>query len=409
MQRAEHSRFFRGIYRTRTQRDNFRSVIVSIYGIYFAVCVCAFKHFVCSFANIIAGVTRLRRICGWNNNQRNTIKLSLVRYVCSQLVKIPLTKFSLKLFVSAFACKSYSYQILNCNSLILRFSRLNNLFCNGVIYNTGMSSFFAGKPFKKFSRITSAFALNRTPNLLPMFTVFVKSIGRELNIIRCVSYCCEAKIHPKKGFNIINIFFGYVNGLKKVKLTFLVNQIGFTFNIGDIISIVANKGYFQSTTNSPQRNHVVRLVGHYSTVISNTTERFKCAFSFLVQLISISNLCYLSYKHLGRKIERSLIGMIRSVMEFKIIENLLLPRHIRNSITNNISFLHRIEKQVSLFIGRQKFYFQCKFHLLLNTHKNTKSFLYQKIILNLFNFKGVSVSLTSHPHFVMSGFHAPIL
>jgi hypothetical protein len=27
----------------------------------------------------------------------------------------------------------------------------------------------------------------------------------------------------------------------------------------------------------------------------------------------------------------------------------------------------------------------------------------------LFNFKSVSVSLTSHPHYVMNGFHVPIL
>src|SRR5690606_37389914 len=42
--------------------------------------------------------------------------------------------------------------------------------------------------------------------------------------------------------------------------------------------------------------------------------------------------------------------------------------------------------------------------------KNTQTMQYQKIILNLFNFKSVSVSLTSHPHLsVMNGFHAPLL
>ena len=69
---------------------------------------------------------------------------------------------------------------------------------------------------------------------------------------------------------------------------------------------------------------------------------------------------------------------------------------------------HRFEKQVSLFVSRQKFYFQRQLHTLYIRTKIRKSFLYQKIILNLFNFKGVSVSLTSHPHLsVMSGFHAP--
>lgn len=65
-------------------------------------------------------------------------------------------------------------------------------------------------------------------------------------------------------------------------------------------------------------------------------------------------------------------------MEFEIIENLFLPSHIRNGITNSISFLHRIEKQVNLFFSRQKFYFQRQLHAA-----NIRNiFLYQKIIIN---------------------------
>ena len=153
-----------------------------------------------------------------------------------------------------------------------------------------------------------------------------------------------------------------------------------------------NKVNLLPTTNTPQRNHVVRLVGHYSTIISNTAKWLKSTFSFLIQLVGISNFSYLSYKHLRREVKRSLVQMVNFAMEFKIIENLFLPSYLRNSVTNSISFLHRIEKQVSLFIGRQKFYFQCQLHIA-NIQNN---FLYQKIILNLFNFKGVSVSLTFH-------------
>ena len=66
------------------------------------------------------------------------------------------------------------------------------------------------------------------------------------------------------------------------------------------------------------------------------------------------------------------------VMEFKIIEDTLSPRHIRNGIANGISLLHCIEKQVNLFVSRQKFYFQREFH-----NANIQIiFLYQKIITN---------------------------
>jgi len=50
-------------------------------------------------------------------------------------------------------------------------------------------------------------------------------------------------------------------------------------------------------------------------------------------------------------------------MQFKIVENLLFPSHIRNGVANSICFLHRIKKQVSLFVSRQKFYFQYQLHV----------------------------------------------
>lgn len=171
-----------------------------------------------------------------------------------------------------------------------------------------------------------------------------------------------------KFFYVFYFFFGNINSLKKVKLTFLVNQIRFPFNVRNVIKVVANKINFLSTTNTPQRNRVIGLVGHYPTIISNTTKWLKRTFGFLVQLISISHFGYLSYKHLGRKFKRSLIRMVNFVMEFKIIKNFLLPSYLRNGIANSISFLHRFDKQVSLFISRQKFYFQCKFHKAWQSH-----------------------------------------
>src|SRR5690606_12585280 len=128
------------------------------------------------------------------------------------------------------------------------------------------------------------------------------------------------------------------------------------------------------------------------------------------KLVAIGNLCNTSYKNLTTKFKCSLVSVINFVMEFEVIENLLLPSYLRNGITNSISLLHRFEKQVNLFISRQKFYFQCQLHILYIRTKIRKSFLYQKIFLHLLNFKGVSVSLTSHPHLsVMNGFHALLL
>lgn len=414
MQRAIQSRFFRRIYRRPKQRDVLSSVIICVYCIYFTICVSAFKHLVGSFSNVIASATRLTCIGRWDCNTFHTVKQRLVLNILPKQREIPFTKFSPKLLASSFTCKSNASKVFNSDTFTLLFSRLNNLFCNSVINNLGVSSFFALKPFRQSSAIPPCGAfrsvclcLNRTPNLLPMFTVFVKPISRILNTVRSYTNIGQAEVATNKLFHILNILFGNINGLKKVKLTFLVNQVSFSFDVRNVVKIMANKVNLLSAANTPQRNHVVRFVGHYSTIISNTTKRFKCAFSFLVQLISICYFGYLPNKHLRRKVKRSLVRMVNFVMEFVVIENLLLPSYLGNSITNSISFLHRFDKQVSLFISRQKFYFQCQLHILYIRINMQKSFLYQKIFLNLFNFKGVSVSLTSHPHYVMNGFHAP--
>ncbi len=389
MQRAIHSRFFRHIYRCPKQRDNFRSIIISVYGIYIAVCVCAFKHFVCSFANMFTFTASLRTVSRINHNKFNPIEQSLIFKFYSQICKAPFTKFCPKLFVSLFRSKSDIGKVFNRNTFTLFFCRCYNRFTYCMVNQISRCSFLATKPFRQLPAIpfsgtlrSVCLCLNRTTNFLPMFTISIKPLGRMVNTIRSCYNRCQTKITTNKLFHVFNIFFGNINSLKQVKLTFLVNQVSFTFDIRNVIRVVANKINFLPTTDTPQRNNVIRFVGHYPTVISNATKWFKVPFNFLIQLISISNFRYLPNKHLRRKVKRSLVDMIYFVMKPEIIENLLLPRHIRNSITNNISFFHRVEKQVSLFIGRQKFYFQCQFHIT-NIQNSFDIFKYLKEIIIL--------------------------
>ena len=89
--------------------------------------------------------------------------------------------------------------------------------------------------------------------------------------------------------------------------------------------------------------------------------------------------------------------MVNFVMKFEIIENRFSQTTSEMALQTVLaSFIVSRSKLACSSVGK-KFYFQCEFHLLLNMYKNTKSFLYQKIFLNLFNFKGISImSLTSH-------------
>ena len=218
-------------------------------------------------------------------------------------------------------------------------------------------------------------------------------------------YLDMIKINTDKLLHIRNIFFGYINGLKQVKLPLLVNQISLPFNVRQIVSVMAYKRYFNPTSDCPKRNNIIRLVGHNPTIITNTSKWSKFSFGFLIQFVSIGNLCNTTYKNLTAKFKLGFISVVCFVMEFKIIENTLLPCHVRNGIANSISFLHSFEKKVSLFISRQKFYFQSEFH----EAKILNNFTYQKIITNFVKKFKAWQSHSSHRAFGINGFPAPIL
>src|SRR5690606_21757834 len=156
--------------------------------IHMACTVLALKVLVSSFTNMftyIAGLTRVSRVYSYN---RDAHKRSLVLQKGAKLSKRPSSKFGSKGFVSFFRSKPNVSQILDSNTFTCLFSRKDNRFCNRMIHNTCMSSFFALKPFRQlptvsFSRTFRSVCLcpNRTPNLLPMFTVGVKPISRMLN------------------------------------------------------------------------------------------------------------------------------------------------------------------------------------------------------------------------------------
>lgn len=127
------------------------------------------------------------------------------------------------------------------------------------------------------------------------------------------------KMITDKFLDVINILFRNINGLEKVEFLFLVNQIRFAFNIRQIIRIVADKLNLLPTSNTPQRNNVIRLIGHYPTVIGNTPKMSESTFGFLVKFVGIGNLCNRTYQALGRKFKRCLVRVVNFMMELKIV------------------------------------------------------------------------------------------
>src|SRR5690606_26121508 len=337
--------------------------------IHMASTVLALKVLVSSFTNIFTYITDLTSVSRINNYYRDAHKQSFVLQKGAKLSKRPSSKFGSKFFVSFLRSKPNVSQILDSYTHTCLFSRKDNRFCNRMIHHFGMSFFFALKPFRQlptvsFSRTFRSVCLcaYRTPNLLPMLAVGVKPISRMLNTIRGYNDIRDSKIATYKIIHVFSFFLANFNGLTKEKLSFFVNQIRFSLDKRDVFRLVANKINFLSTTKTPQRNHIVWLVGHNSSIISDRPKWFECAFCFLVQGIRIRNFGNRSYQHLRRKLKCSSKRMIHLVVQFDCIENLFLPCHLGNGTTSSISFLDGLKEQCGLLIGRQKLDFQSHFH-----------------------------------------------
>src|SRR5690606_9443644 len=364
---ATHSiRFSDTVYGASKGSYSDRCVYISIH---MASTVAALKVLVSSFTNMFTYITGLTGVSRINNYNRDAVKQSLVFQKEAKLSKRPSSEFSSKGFVSSFRCKPNFSQVLDSNTFTAFFSSKDNSFCNCMIHSACVSSFFTLKPFRQpptvsFSRTFRSVCLcpNRTPNLLPMFTVSVKPISRMLNTIRGYYDIRDSKIATYKIIHAFSFFLGNFYGLTKEKRSFFVNQVRFSLDKWNIRRFVANKINFLPTTKTPQRNHIVWLVGHNSSIISDSTKWFEFAFRFLIQGIRISHLGNRSYQHLRRKLKYRSERMVNFVMQSDFIENLLLPCYIRNGTACSISFPHGLKEQISLLIGRQKLDFQGQFH-----------------------------------------------
>lgn len=201
----------------------------------------------------------------------------------------------------------------------------------------------------------------RTMNLLPMFTISIKPLGRMVNTVRSCNYGVYPKIATDKFLNISYFFFWNFNRLKQVKLTLLKHQIRFSLYVRQIIRIVTNKRNFQSAIYSPYR-YFALFVSKHTAVVSNTTKWLKSSLNFLIQLVTISNFRNTSDNHLRGKIERRFYRVVYFMVDFVLSPNFLFKTSLRNFIAGSITLFQSIFKSVRLFIIRQQFYLQCQFH-----------------------------------------------
>ena len=357
--RAKHIRPFGMVYNHPQLGDVSGGINVSVRDV---TTVCAAKVFAFSITEMFAHATGLARIVRVNHNQWDTGKMGLVFKKRTKLAERPRVMFP-SLSFSDRRSVSNSSQVLNCNALLFDFGLTYNVLCYRVIGDSGMSVFFTGEPFQELFSSFRAFALNGSTHLELFVSNSVQIIRTKVRSIGKRGYVRDPKINTNKLFNVGNFFFGNLNSLKQVKLTFSGNKISFPLDIGNVLGIVADKWHLQSATHRPDRNRIF-FIRKNAIIIGDCTQRFKVAFTFLVKFIGIGNLGDAPDKHLGRQSRASFEAMVHKAMKFKLIECLFTPRNIRNFITDLVASLDSFQERCSLFICRQELYLQRKFHAL---------------------------------------------
>ncbi len=360
MQRAVHSRFFRSIYRDSPCSDIEGRIVICICNI---ATIFTTKVFPFSDTDMHATITSLRSIGRWNSNKFNAIKQRLIGQELSELVKTPAVQLCLLCLSLWFSCFANVGQVFNGNAFIFSFCLLNYLLAYRVVIDGNEPTLFAGKPFQQPFAVFCAFALNAGSYFRVFFTNLFKLVGIIIGAVRKYGNIGLTKINPNKFFNIPNIAIGYLNRLKQVEFSLSVNQISFAFNIWKVLRVMADKRDLQATTGRPDGNNISRSVGKNPAVIRNATKRPEYSFGFPVNLVTIRYFAYTAYDYLGTKtVIFRFDPMVRFPVKFELLKNLALPSYARNFVASSIRFFQCIQKQIRLFIGWQKLYFQRQFH-----------------------------------------------
>jgi len=288
-------------------------------------------------------------ILGVNIYDRNTGKFGFVFNKLTKFSKCPSTKLFSLLMSNRYL---EPFQVLKSNALVGVFSKRYNLFRDYMIGIFLKSSFFTRKLFEVSLRRWGTTFLKLLSDFSILFSYFINMFSREKLTSRGSGKVNNSKVYTNKVFDILNIFFGNFYSLKKEKLIILIKKISFSFDTGKVLSIIANKWDFQSTSNRPDRgNSLFNIIGQKTIIISNSSKKFKPSLHFPIKFVSIHDLTYTVYNSLSRKMGSILNIIIDKVMNFELVKNSLVPYNFGNSIASSVRFFNGIKEQNLLFLG----------------------------------------------------------
>ena len=258
-------------------------------------------------------------------------------------------------------CVSNVCQVFDGNSFSLGNGFFDNAFGNGVVGNGCEPSFPPTQPFQEFSTPSCAFGLNGTSDSLIVLPNGIQRIGRVIRSVRERGNVVDPEVDPDKLFHIVDLRIGNLDCLKQVKLPLLRDKIRFPFDIGKVFGIVTDKGNRKAASGRPERCHRP-FVGKDPAIVGNGSERLESMQGFLACLVGLADFSKTPDEHLGRKDAFRFEIMVKGLMQFEMIENLLCKGKFRDPIAGMVCLFHRFKKTLALFFRRKKFDLQGQFH-----------------------------------------------
>lgn len=302
------------------------------------------------FGDMTTQVAFATRISGINENNGYTCKSRLIADKSRQFPKSPFTESFSLLFPN---CYPDTLEILKGYASKGAFSRLNDIFGNGVVRMLFESSFPGGEFFEMPFGGFGSFLLEHLSEYVYPDPGGVYMGAAERLAIGGRGEIDNAEIDADERFDVFDVIFGDFDGLEQVEFAFLINQVGFAFDVGQILFVVAKEGDFESAIDRPD-GYGFAFVRKEAAIVGDAAERTESSLDFLIQPVGVGDLADASDQRLGAKARSLFKAVIDMMVKLEFVEGFIRPGGRRDFVADPIAFFEGIKQALHLFFRGQQ-------------------------------------------------------
>lgn len=313
--------------------------------------------FTVAFLRVAAIATALACVPRVYSEDGNTKQLCFVVQEHTQLCKSPTAQFT-SLSLTSPNPRPNASQIFDGNRSIRAFSICNDLFADYMVCVSSEVRFFL-RPFLQEPFCTlGSFTLQSLSNRPVYIPDLIQVLATKIVTIRVVSYLNDTHVDTQDIDNFRFFFFWDFDSDVQVENTFAKNQI--SLSVGKLkqftLFVPTCKWHLKSSTNRPNADFVrIDAERIDSGIKSNTTKRSKLSLDFLIELVSVSDLCKQQTNHLRRQKEVLSDVEIDELMQLEPLEHFCTPSNFGYPISGSVSHSKSVFQQLRLFFVRNQF------------------------------------------------------